>query len=76
MAGEATVSDLLKRQWVTVKQAAFLAGRSERAVYEWAQKDLLASTVIDGKTYVPPKAAFQLGQKLKRGRPRGVPTRR
>ena len=71
-----TVSSLIDHQWVTVKDAAFLAGRSERAVYEWVQKDLIASTVIDGRTMVPPKAALRLGQKLQRGRPRGVPTRR
>jgi len=64
------------KEWVTVEQAALLAERSERTVYEWVQQDIIASRMIAGKVHVLAKVAVRLGQARKRGRPRGVPTRR
>lgn len=64
------------KEWVTVEEAALLAGRSKRTIYDWARHDIIASRLIDGKVHVLAKAADRYGQVRKRGRPRGVPTRR
>lgn len=64
------------KEWVTIPEGAYLAGRSERTVYEWVQFDVIAWKMIDGKLHVLAKTAIRLGQQRKRGRPRGIPTRR
>ena len=64
------------KEWLTITEAAYVASRSERTVYDWVQRDVIASKMIDGKVHVLGKAAIRLGQQRKRGRPRGVPTRR
>lgn len=65
------------KEWITVKEAAALTGRSTRAVYEWIQNGHLA-TIRDGenRTLVLSKATVRLAQTMRRGRPRGKPTRR
>lgn len=64
------------KEWITVEEAAVLAGRSKRTVYEWARTERIASKIIGGKLHVLAKAADRLGETLKRGRPSGIPTRR
>lgn len=64
------------KEWVTIPEGAYLAGRSERTVYVWVQRDVIASKMVDGKLHVLAKTAVRLGQQRKRGRPRGIPTRR
>lgn len=66
-----------EQHWVTVADAAVLAERSPRTIYVWIEKGLLATrTNQAGVTLVLWKAATRTGQTLKRGRPRGTPTRR
>lgn len=63
--------------WVTVADAAKLSGRSVRTIYTWVEKDILASRLNhEGVTLVLWKAATRTAQTLKRGRPKGTPTRR
>lgn len=63
--------------WVTVADAAILAGRSVRTIYVWVQKEILASRKNqEGVTLVLWKAATKTAQTMQRGRPRGIPTRR
>lgn len=64
-------------EWVTVKVAALLAGRAERTIYEWIEDDRLSSRRnTDGVLEVLSKAVVRVETTVKRGRPRGVPTRR
>lgn len=63
--------------WVTVADAATLAGRTPRTIYNWVTKGLLATRKNqDGVTLVLWKAATRTAQEIPRGRPRGIPTRR
>lgn len=64
------------KEWVTVEEAAFLAGRSRRTIYEWARTERIASEIIDGQMMVLAKAVVRIAPTVKRGRPRGIPTRR
>lgn len=64
------------KEWITVAEAAVLTGRSRRAIYEWIANDRLASRLENGVTVVLRKAALRVAGTVKRGRPRGVPTRR
>lgn len=64
-------------EWITVKEAAAHAGRSERAIYEWIEKGHLA--VIrdnENRMLVLTKAVKRIEPTMRRGRPRGTPTRR
>lgn len=65
------------KEWVTVKEAATLTGKKPRTIYEWIQNDRLASIIgTDGVTRVLAKAVVRIEPTVKRGRPRGIPTRR
>lgn len=64
-------------EWVTVKVAAVLAGRAVRTIYEWIEDDRLASRRNnDGVLEVLSKAVIRVEPTVRRGRPRGAPTRR
>lgn len=63
--------------WITVKTAAAIVGKAERTVYRWIDRGLLATdTDGEGRTIVPSKAVGRVALSQKRGRPRGIPTRR
>lgn len=64
-------------EWITVKDAAALIGKSTRAIYEWIEDDRLAVR-RDGKNRmtVLAKAVLRIEPTIRRGRPRGKPTRR
>lgn len=65
------------KEWVTVKEAALLAGRAPRTIYEWIEDGRLASRRSSGGvTEVLSKAVARIAPTVNRGRPRGVPTRR
>lgn len=67
----------MKPEWVTVKTAARIVGRAERTVYSWIDRDLLAAREDRaGRTLVLLEAAGRLALTQRRGRPKGVPTRR
>lgn len=57
-------------EWVSVKQAARLANREPRTVYDWIDKDLLATRYERGVLQVLAKAAIRLGESTRRGRPK------
>lgn len=57
-------------EWVTVKQAARLADREPRTVYDWIDKDLLATRYERGVLQVLARAAIRLGETTRRGRPK------
>ncbi|WP_350351895.1 helix-turn-helix domain-containing protein [Microbacterium sp. A8/3-1] len=65
------------KEWVTVKEAAVLVGRTERSVYNWIDGGDLA-VVRDGKNrmLVLSKTVLRLSQQMRPGRPKGTPTRR
>lgn len=64
-------------EWVTVKAAAAIVGKKPRTIYEWIQKDLLKARLNrDGVTVVRSLAVMQVEPTVRRGRPRGIPTRR
>lgn len=65
------------KEWVTVAEAAILAGRDKRAVYRWIDQGRLATRLnAEGVTEVLSKAVVRVEADVKRGRPRGRPTRR
>lgn len=65
------------REWITVKEAAALVGKSPRTIYEWIENDRLATrTNTDGILQVLSKAVVRIAPTVTRGRPRGTPTRR
>ncbi|WP_300269045.1 hypothetical protein [Microbacterium sp.] len=64
------------KEWITIAEASALTGRSRRAIYVWVQSDRLASQIIDGRVHVLAKAVARIAPTVKRGRPRGSPTRR
>jgi hypothetical protein len=57
-------------EWVTVQQAAKLAGRDEKTIYDWVSQERIASEWQGGRLMVPPKAAIRLGETTRRGRPK------
>lgn len=64
-------------EWVTVKVAAALVGKAQRTVYRWIDRGLLATRHdSDGRVMVLSKAVGRIALEQRRGRPRGVPTRR
>lgn len=64
-------------EWVTVKEAAALVGRAPRTIYEWIENDRLAWRLNgDGILEVLSKAVIRVEPTVRRGRPRGIPTRR
>lgn len=71
------MADAEPKEWITVKEAAALTGRSTRTIYEWIQKDRLATWHNnDGIVHVLSKAVARIAPTIRRGRPRGIPTRR
>lgn len=64
-------------EWVTVKIAALLTGKAPRTIYEWIEDDRLATRRnADGILEVLSKAVIRVEPTVRRGRPRGVPTKR
>jgi len=71
------MADAKLPEWVTVKAAALIVGKAERTVYRWIDRGLLATDEDgEGRTIVPSKAVGRVALTQKRGRPRGIPTRR
>jgi len=65
------------KEWVTVKEAAALAGKKPRTIYEWIEDDRLAVRRDDqNRMVVLAKAVVRVEPTIRRGRPRGKPTRR
>lgn len=65
------------KEWVTVPEAALLAGRAPRTIYEWIEDDRLMTRLNDdGVMVVLSKAVQRVEPTVRRGRPRGIPTRR
>ncbi|MFF3029134.1 hypothetical protein [Microbacterium sp. NPDC057944] len=65
------------KEWVTVKEAAFLAGRDVRQIYRWIDAGLLATrSNTRGITLVLSKAVQRIETEVKRGRPKGSVARR
>lgn len=63
--------------WVTVKVAAALVRKSPRTIYEWIENDRLAFRRNgNGVLEVLSKAVVRIEPTVRRGRPRGKPTRR
>lgn len=59
------------KEWVTVAEAAILAGRDKRQVYRWIDKSLLATRInSEGVTEVLSKAVVRVETTIRRGRPR------
>ena len=64
-------------EWVTVKVAAALVDRSPRTIYEWIEDGRLATRLSSaGILEVLSKAVVRVEPTIRRGRPRGKPTRR
>lgn len=65
------------KEWITIAAAAALVGRHPSRIYAWIDQGRLATrTNADGVTEVLSKAVRRIETEVKRGRPRGVPTRR
>lgn len=65
------------KEWVTVKEAALLVGKAPRTIYEWIENDRLAFRRNSaGVLEVLSKAVLRIEPTVRRGRPRGIPTRR
>lgn len=65
------------KEWVTVKEAAVLVGKSARTIYEWIEDNRLASHLdSQGRMVVLSRALLRNVPTIRRGRPRGKPTRR
>ncbi|GAB2519563.1 helix-turn-helix domain-containing protein [Paramicrobacterium agarici] len=65
------------KEWVTVAEAAVLTGRSPRTIYEWIEDDRLAvRRDSENRMVVLSKAVVRIEPTIRRGRPRGKPTRR
>ncbi len=64
-------------EWVTVPVAATLVHRAPRTVYEWITQGHLATRQnANNVTEVLSKAVVRVEATKRRGRPKGVPTRR
>lgn len=71
------MTDAKLPDWVTVKVAAVLVGKAPRTIYEWIENDRLATRYnSEGVLEVPSKAVVRIEPTVRRGRPRGTPTRR
>ncbi|MBC6496094.1 helix-turn-helix domain-containing protein [Microbacterium sp. 4-7] len=65
------------KEWVTVQEAALLAGKKPRTIYEWIEDDRLAVRRDDqNRMIVLSKAVIRVEPTIRRGRPRGKPTTR
>lgn len=65
------------KEWITIREAATLVGRHVSRIYAWIDGGLLATRANEhGVTEVLSKAVVRIEGEVKRGRPRGVPTRR
>lgn len=65
------------REWITVKEAALLVGRAPRTIYEWIEDNRLPSRRNSaGVLEIPSTAVVRIEPTIRRGRPRGVATRR
>lgn len=65
------------KEWVTVKEAAVLVGKSARTIYEWIEDDRLASRLdSQSRMVVLSKALLRIEPTIRRGRPRGRTTTR
>lgn len=65
------------KEWVTVKEAAVLVGKSVRTIYEWIENDRLATRIdTQGRMVVLSKAVLRIEPTVRRGRPRGRATTR
>lgn len=65
------------KEWITVKEAAALVGKAPRTIYEWIEDDRLATRRnAAGILEVLSKAVVRIEPTIRRGRPRGVPTKR
>lgn len=64
------------KEWVTIREAALLAGRHVSQIYRWIDAGRLATRVSSaGVTMVLSKAVLRIEATVKRGRPRGTPSR-
>lgn len=64
------------KEWLTVKEAAYVVNRHERNIYRWIEKGILAArTSEDGTLEVKAEDATRVESITRRGRPRGVPNR-
>lgn len=60
------------KEWLTIAEAAKLAGRHQSRVYRWIDNgQLTARTAEDGTLEVESAAVLRAEAKVKRGRPRG-----
>lgn len=65
------------KEWVTIREAAVLAGRHVSQIYRWIDAGRLATRVnATGVTQVMSKAILRIEPNVRRGRPRGTPTGR
>ena len=65
------------KEWITVAEAAILVGRHPSRIYAWIDQGRLATQVNPaGVTEVLSKAVRRIESEVRRGRPRGTPTRR
>lgn len=65
------------KEWVTAKEAAALIGRDVRQIYRWIDAGRLATRInADGVIMVLSKTVLRIEPDVKRGRPKGSPTRR
>lgn len=65
------------KEWVTIREAAILAGRHVSQIYRWIDAGRLAARLsADGVTLVLSKAVLRIEPEVRRGRPRGKAGRR
>lgn len=57
-----------------MKEAAVLAGREPRTIYDWIDENRLAARTEKGIIHVLAKAAARLGEEVTRGRPKSTRT--
>ncbi|QPZ39719.1 helix-turn-helix domain-containing protein [Paramicrobacterium chengjingii] len=64
------------KEWLSVKEAAFMVGRHPSRVYRWIESGQLGSRVTsDGRTEVRSGDVVRVEAVVKRGRPRGTASR-
>lgn len=60
------------KEWLSIAEAAVIAGKEPRTIYRWVQSGRLASRVAqDGTTEVAATEVLKVEAATKRGRPRG-----
>lgn len=65
------------KSWLSVKEAALVVGRHERNIYRWIEQGKLGSRNDEtGCLQVASIDVARVESVTRRGRPRGVPTRR